>query len=126
MRKTLAVILGLLLWGANQLPARGFHQARPESVSAGPETSELVLVGTVTKLYPLATSRQRRAWAVVAHVDNVVKGEYSGATFTFSVHSPALAGLQVNRTYVIKATRVDGRYVVNEFTLEEGRARKKP
>ena len=126
MRKTRAVILGLLLFGANQVPPRGFGQANSTPSVANPQPEELVLVGTVTKLYPLAVSRSRRRWAVVARVESVVSGEFSGATFTFSVHSPALAGLRVNRAYIIKATKTDRGYLVNELRFEEVRGRKRP
>lgn len=120
------LVLGLLLVGANQIPSRGFNRAQSVSSSAGPESDDLVLVGTVTKLYPLAAPRQRRRWAVVVRVDSVVSGEFTGATFTFAVHSPARAGLRVNRAYIVKAVRADGGYVVNESTLEEVRARRRP
>ncbi|HKR00626.1 MAG TPA: hypothetical protein VJT09_08125 [Pyrinomonadaceae bacterium] len=118
MRKIWAVILGLLLMGANQLPSLGFNRAQAESSDAGLKADELVLVGTVTKIYPLSTPRRRRAWAIVTRVDSVVSGEFSGGTFTFTVHSPSRAGLQVNRAYVIKATRTGDGYVVNELSLK--------
>ena len=126
MRKTRAIILGLLLFGANQLPSRAFGRAQSASSGAEPKSYDLVLVGTVVKLYPLAAPRSRRRWAVVARVNSVASGEFSGATFTFTVHSPALAGLRVNRAYIIKATKTDGGYLVDELKLEEVRGRKKP
>jgi hypothetical protein len=126
MRKTRVVILGLLLFGAYQLPSRSFGRAQSASSSAEPESHDLTLVGTVTKLYPVAAPRSRRRWAVVARVNSVMSGEFSGATFTFTVHSPAQAGLRVNRDYVIKATKTDGGYLVDEVALEEVRGRRKP
>ena len=126
MRMTLIIILGLLLCGASQLPSRACGHAQSASSGAEPEPYDLMLVGTVTKLYPVAAPRSRRRWAVVARVDSVASGEFSGATFTFTVHSPALAGLRVNRAYVVKATKTDGGYLVDELALEEVRGRKKP
>ena len=126
MRKTWVIILGLLLFGANQLSSRGFGRAQPASQSAEPKSYDLTLVGTVTKLYPVAAPRSRRRWAVVARVNSVTSGEFSGTTFTFTVHSPAQAGLRVNRDYVIKATKTDGGYLVDELALEEVRGRRRP
>ena len=125
MRRVWLIVLGCLLVGANHLPSRGF--VRAQSSSSGTEkSSDLVLVGTVTKLYPLAAPRSRRRWAVVTRVESVASGEFTGATFTFTVHSPAQSGLRVNRAYLIKANMTDGGYVVDELSLEEVRARKRP
>ena len=127
MRKTWVVILGLLLCGAaSQLSSRVCGQAQSASSSVEPKSYDLTLVGTVTKLYPVAAPRSRRRWAVVARVNSVTSGEFSGATFTFTVHSPAQAGLRLNRDYVIKASKTDGGYLVDELALEEVRGRRKP
>ncbi len=126
MRMTLVIILGLLLCGANQFPSRAYGQAQSTSSGAEPKSYDLTLVGTVTKLYPVAAPRSRRRWVVVARVKSVASGEFSAATFTFTVHSPALSGLRVNRDYVIKATKIDGGYFVDELALEEVRGREKP
>jgi hypothetical protein len=126
LRSTCVIVLGFLLVGANQFPCRGFNLAQSTSSGANVKSDDLVLVGTITKLYPLAAPRQRRRWAVVVHVDSVVSGAFSGPTFTFTLHSPSRAGLRVNRAYIIRAAKTDGGYVVNEFTLEEVRDRKKP
>ena len=125
MRKSLAIILGLLLFGASHLPPRAFGRAQSASSGAEPQSYDLTLVGTVTKLYPVAAHRSRRRWAVVTRVESVASGEFAGATFTFTVHSPAQAGLRVNRTYLIKATKTEGGYLVDELRLEEVRGRKK-
>ena len=126
MRKTLAIILGLFLVGAGHLPSRAFGRAQSASSGAEPRPYDLTLVGTITKLSPVAARRSRRRWAVVARVESVESGEFAGATFTFTVHSPALAGLRVNRAYLIKATKTEGGYLVDELRLEEVRGREKP
>jgi hypothetical protein len=126
MRTACAIVLGLLLFGANQLPSRGLGRGQSAPAGAGPKRYDLVLVGTVTKLYPAGAPRSRRRWAVVTRVESVESGEFSGATFTFNVHSPALAGLRLNRAYVIKATKTDGGYLVDVQNLEEVRPQKKP
>ena len=79
---------------------------------------DLELVGTITKIYPLAAARSRRRWAIVAHVDSVSLGEFSGTTLSFTVHSPARAGLRINRAYMIKAKKTDRGYIVDELRLE--------
>jgi hypothetical protein len=114
------IIFGLLL-------CVGFGDSLAVSTCAAlkPDNSkDLVLVGTVTKIYPIAGLRKN--WAVAVHVDRVVPGELSGSTFTFTVHSPAMAGLRVRRAYIIKARWVEEGYVVNEFTPEEVHSRTKP
>lgn len=84
------------------------------SILQAAKAEGLVLVGTVTKIYQLADTRSRRSWAIVANVDRVLSGEFTGTSFTFAVHSPARAGLQVGRTYTIKATRTAEGYLVDE------------
>ena len=77
---------------------------------------DLVFIGTITKIYPFsAPANMRRRWAVRAHVDRVVSGTFSGDTFTFTVHSPTLSGLQVGGTHTIKAKWIDKGYVVDEL-----------
>ena len=88
------------------------------------QNKDIVLVGTVTEIYPVAGLLKR--WAVSVHVDRVVSGEFSGTTFTFTIHSPSLAGLQVGRAYVINARWADKGYVVDESSLTEMHTRAKP
>ena len=93
-----------------------FPQAQ---VSSDDSPKDLVFIGTVTKLYPTGLRYSRRDWAVQTHVDKVVSGTFSGTTFTFAVHSPAMAGLRVGRVYKIKATWTGDAYVVNELYFKE-------
>jgi len=74
-----------------------------------------VLVGTVSKISQV-TSRapSRRSWAVTIQVEKTKAGTYSEPTFTFTMHSPARAGLAVGRRYTIEATWTGGKYVVDE------------
>jgi hypothetical protein len=83
---------------------------------------DLVLIGTITRLYPFsAPATVRRRWAVRMRVDRVVSGTFSGDTFTFTVHSPAQSGLRVGRAYTINATWTVEGYVVDESTLRSAR-----
>jgi hypothetical protein len=98
--KCIVILVSLLSWTGPSLQAA--------------KTEGLVVVGTVTKIYQLADTHSLKNWAVVANVDRVVSGEFTGTSFTFVVHSPARAGLQVGQTYTIKATRTAEGYLVNE------------
>ena len=122
MRNTTAVIvLGLPLFGVFGYAGgaiaqrQGFHGAQAVSTSTIVKEGDLEFIATVTKIYPLASIRLRKNWAVVTHVDRVVSGDFSGTTFTFAIHSPTLSGLQVGRTYTIKATWIDKGYAVDEL-----------
>lgn len=120
MSKVWIVILGILLFGANKADSRNFNQAQSQPSEAKPKAKDLVLIGTVTKIYccPLHASRLRR-WAIELHVERVVAGEFSDETLTFAIHSPSRAGLQVTRVYRLEFTKTDAGYVVNEFTVKE-------
>jgi hypothetical protein len=126
MRKKCLIVLSLLLIGAGQPQSKGFERPRQEPTAAASESDELLLVGTVKRIYQLNAPRSRRRWAVEVRVDRVVSGEFTGPTFTFAVHSPALSGLRVKGTYNIKAHKVGERFDVDESALEEVPARKKP
>ena len=125
MRRISAITIGFLIFGLSHLPSLGVDRAPIGVPVTNHESDELVLVGTVSKIYPVSAPRSQRRWAVVVTVDSVVSGEFSGATFTFTVHSPARAGLRVNGVYTIKATKVGEGYVVNELDLKEMPERKK-
>jgi hypothetical protein len=131
----LCIILGFLLLGANEVFSSEYGTIIPpgssggvQTVRAGPnlkpdKSQDIVLVGTVTKIYPVASLLKN--WAVVVHVDRVVSGEFSDTTFTFTIHSPSMAGLRVCGTYIINATWAGEGYVVDESTLKEVRPRTK-
>ena len=80
----------------------------------GAPAQDLVFIGTVTKIYPVASAYSQRRWAVVAQIDRVISGEFSGTTFTFTVHSPSRMGLQVGRAYTITAKRNAAGYLVDD------------
>ncbi|HEV7747671.1 MAG TPA: hypothetical protein VGO56_21910 [Pyrinomonadaceae bacterium] len=122
LRKTLSIFAGLILIGASEFVgtygtithADAFgtvSSANVKPIKAG----DLVLIGTVKEIQPRPTARSRKNWLVVVNVDRVVSGEFSGTTFTFAVHSPARAGLEVGRSYTVTATRTASGYVVDEL-----------
>ncbi|SRR6266404_345817 len=121
LRRTSVIILVALFSAAHPIGVLTQTQ-----LSSADLPKDLVLIGTVTKIYPFASPIVRRSWAVRAHVDRVVSGTFSGKTFTVTVHSPATAGLRVGRTYSIKATWTIEGYVVNEFALKQVRNPTRP
>jgi hypothetical protein len=53
-------------------------------------------------------------WIVHTRVDEVLAGTFDGATFSFRVHSPSRAGLEVGTTCTITARWVGDGYTVDE------------
>ena len=106
---TLLVLIALLPASGDCANAATVNPRRSATTA-----DELELVGTVTRIFPVARSRSRRNWAIVMRVERVVKGSFSGSMFTFTIHSPARAGLKVRGVYTIKATPTDSGYVVEE------------
>lgn len=114
------MLAGLVLIGACGTITRSDAFIRTSPLSAGTnakltKAGDLVLVGTVREIHSQSTARSRKNWIVVVDVDRVVSGEFSGATFSFAIHSPARAGLQVGQSYTIKATSTGAGYVVDEL-----------
>src|SRR2546421_3165503 len=123
LRRTSVLILVALFSAAHAHPIAGLTQTQ---LSSADLPKDLVLIGTVTKIYPFASPVVRRSWAVRARVDRVVSGTFSGKTFSFTVHSPAQAGLRVGRAYTIKAHWTIEGYFVDESTLRAASVRTKP
>jgi hypothetical protein len=122
LRNLIAIIaFGFLLVGAfvGTFGATAPHQSfdAGQTTSTGVPAQDLVFIGTVTRIYPVASPHSRRNWAVVTHFDRVISGELSGTSFTFTAHSPAGMGLRVGRAYTIKATRSEGGYLVDDAQL---------
>jgi hypothetical protein len=89
--------------------------SRAATANDAPQARGLVLVGTITEIVQRAEGgRSLKPWAVTVHVDRIVSGDLSGPSFTFAIHSPALAGLEVGRSYTIKATWTQKGYSVDE------------
>src|SRR4030095_11077678 len=82
--------------------------------------SDLVLVGTVTRIAPSGAPSTffEYTWVVTVRVENIVSGTFSGSTLTFFIHSPAMAGLEVGGSYTIKANWVDSVYLVHEWEVK--------
>jgi hypothetical protein len=111
------VALNFILFGAFvSSGAIGSHQSCDEGQAAhdSAPAQDLVFIGPVTKIYPVASAHSLRNWAVVAHIDRVISGEFSGTTFNFTVHSPSRMGLEVGRAYTISAKRNAGGYRVDD------------
>jgi hypothetical protein len=83
--------------------------------SAAPSAKKISLTGTVTAISQVYAKRpSRRNWAVTVLVERVKAGEYSKPDFTFTLHSPARAGLAIGRRCTIEATWTGKEYLVAE------------
>jgi hypothetical protein len=82
--------------------------------SAEPPSKKLVLMGTVTAISPVAKRPSRRNWAVTIRVEKVKVGKFSHPEFTFTVHSPSRAGLEVGGRCTIEATWTGQGYLVSD------------
>ena len=102
--------------GGQPAPAKGATPARAHV--------DLILSGTV-----LSISQGKgllKPWIVRLDVTKVLLGAFPGSSFTFAVHSPARAGLEVGHTYEVKATRHGDGYVVDELQFRPFQAVTKP
>ena len=83
--------------------------------AAGTPSKALVLTGTVAEIFQVNAPRpSTKDWAVTVRVEKVRMGKYDEPTFTFTMHSPARAHLQIGHRYVIEATWDGHDYVVSE------------
>ena len=83
--------------------------------SAAQSEKKLELTGTITAIYQVNAKRpSMRNWAVTIRVEKVKAGEYSKPEFTFTIHSPALAGLAVGGCCAIEATWTGQEYSINK------------
>jgi len=82
---------------------------------AEPPSEKLVLMGTVTAISLSAAKRpSRRNWDVTIRVEKVKVGKFSHPEFTFTVHSPSMAGLEVGGHCTIEANWTGQGYLVND------------
>jgi hypothetical protein len=82
---------------------------------AAAPAKKLVLTGTVTAIFQIdASPPSRRNWGVTFRVEKVKLGKYAEPDFTFAIHSPALAGLEVGHRYTVEATWDGKEYLVKE------------
>jgi hypothetical protein len=92
---------------------------------AAAPAKKLVLTGTVTSIVQIdALPPSRRNWGVTIRVDKVKIGKYAEPEFTFSIHSPARAGLKVGHRYTVEATWDGQEYLVQETVLMKEEAAK--
>jgi hypothetical protein len=79
---------------------------------------KLVLTGTVTSIFQIEDQVPLVLhWCVTIRVEKVKVGKYEKPGFTFAIHSPARAGLQVGNRYTIEATWDGHEYIVKETAL---------
>ena len=78
-------------------------------------SATLVFRGTVTEIVNAPVQRSNHDWMISMRVDQVEKGEFSGKTLNFRVHSPVKSGLTSNGTYRVEARLTQDGYFVDEF-----------
>jgi hypothetical protein len=91
------------------------HTQSLTSASAEPPSEKLVLMGTVTAISPFtAKPPSRRNWAVTIRVEKVKVGKFSHPEFTFTVHSPSHAGLEIGGRCTIEIIWTGQGYLVSD------------
>ena len=104
-----AALAAVAVWLALQ-PMTAARAASP--------AKKLVLTGTVTSIFQIdAPPPSRRNWGVTIRVEKVKIGKYAEPEFTFSIHSPARAGLKVGHRYTVEATWDGQEYLVKDTAL---------
>jgi hypothetical protein len=83
--------------------------------SARSPTDEVVLSAIVSSIENAPTGDRRRRWLVTMKVQKVLSGRFTEPVLVFPVHSPVMLGLEVGKTYTIRATRKGNGYEVHEF-----------
>jgi hypothetical protein len=74
---------------------------------------DLVFVGTVIEINSHGADDLKR-WVVAVTVDRIISGDFTGKGFEFAVHSPAKSGLEVGKSYTIRAKWTGKGYAVDE------------
>ena len=104
-----AALMAIALWLVSQ-PIAAVLATTPEN--------KLVLTGTVTSIFQIdAPVPLVRHWSVTIRVEKVRVGKYEKPEFTFAIHSPARAGLQIGHRYTIEATWDGHEYIVKETVM---------
>jgi len=75
----------------------------------------LVFVGTVVSIEASPLLRSSAKYIVTFNVEKVESGKLGGKTFSFPVHNPAQSGLQVGRRYVVRATKTEKGYYIDQY-----------
>lgn len=86
---------------------------RSPGAAAG-QNMDLVYMGKVRDIRPSPLPQSRLNYVVTTTVEKVLSGPTPGKTFSFRIHSPARAGLQIGRVYRIQAAWIPQGYRVDE------------
>ncbi len=88
--------------------------------SAAKFSSRVLVVGTVTHIFPAATRPPSTLnWGVTVRVEKVLVGNYAEPFLTFRVHSPTNAGLEIGGRYKIDATWTSQGYAMDDPRFAE-------
>jgi len=79
---------------------------------------KLIFEGTVIDII-IDNNDLKNKWIVKIRVDKIISGDFSGKTFSFRVHSPALSEIQKNKRYRVVAEETETGYKVNPYNWGE-------
>ena len=59
--------------------------------------------------------KTRANWIVIFNVDKIISGLFTEKTFSFRIHSPVKSGLKVGLKCIVKATKTQTGYLVDQY-----------
>jgi hypothetical protein len=75
----------------------------------------LVFLGTVVSIGASPLPRSSANYIVTFNVDKIESGKFSGKAFSFRINSPAKSGLEIGKQYIVRATKTDRGYYVDQY-----------
>jgi acetyl esterase/lipase len=79
------------------------------------QNGDLIFVGTVKKIELSPQENALANWVVIFQVEKVKSGNFKGTSFSFGIHSPSQSGLEVAKSYTVKAEKIDSGYKVDPY-----------
>ena len=112
---SLRVIVAIFV-AATSMPVGFFDEI---AMAAPTQGKDLVLVGRVSSITQGGTLP--KPWIVTVDVEKIISGDFSGGQFAFAVHSPSRSGLEVGRSYTVRAAWKGKGYDVDENQWMNGK-----
>lgn len=91
-----------------------------EKASSKDSTGDIVILGTVSKIYISPLRESELNWVVQCSVDKVVSGSLPHKTFSFRIHSPSKSGLEAGKQYTINIEETANGYTVDQYQWSRG------
>jgi hypothetical protein len=93
----------------------------PAATASAAAAAPLLFRGRVVEMAPWSGGAGRYTWQVTMQVEQVLEGAFVGERFSFVLHSPAKAGLEKGSVREVRATPVEGGYVVDPRQFSAGK-----